>query len=277
MKEEGFQIPSSDESVREYDLPLVSVIIPTQNAAPLIALTLETILNQDYPQLEIIIIDASSQDRTLETIKGFRDDRIRIFSVSRYFRYEMLNKGISHAHGEYLNFLFPGDYFIYGRTLRDMMTIALKEKSPSLVFCGSLLRDGKSEVKILFRPLTLPLLKNGQQPTSLQSCWFKQDLFKEIGKFNTSLELRGGYDLLCRFMGKNSHSFAFTSRVMTDYNLRWVTRQYILRHFRETLKVIYRYFGFLAMIKWLFKQKDFARYTRLWFHSVRVAFFGRTP
>src|SRR5262249_23677584 len=145
------------------------------NCSQSIAATIGSVLIQDYPSFELIIIDAESTDRTVEVIKRFRDDRILLYSVSDYQRYEMMNKGISLAQGEYINFLFPGDFYLSKFALKLMMTLALKQKKPDLIYCGTLLRDGKSEVKILCRHLDIPLLKRGQQPTSLQSCWFKTE------------------------------------------------------------------------------------------------------
>lgn len=287
MKEQKNELPylepewghknSSPESgpYRNYEYPKVSIIIPTQNSAHLIASTLKTLLVQDYPHFEVIVIDASSKDRTLEVIKSFRDPRVTTHSVSDYSRYEMLNKGITHATGDYLNFLFPGDFYLYKLTLREMMKLAMEKSLPTLVYCGTLLRDGRSEVKNLYRPLTIDLLKLGRQPTSLQSCWFKECTFKQVGKFDTNLKLRGGLDLLCRIELNSTDQAASIFRIYTDYDLRAVTRKMVFRHFYETFAIIFRYFGYGSALKWLFKQKDAARYLKLWWHSFQLAFVGK--
>lgn len=263
-----------DQKYNDYEYPKVSIILATQNCAETISTTLESVLKQNYPDFELIVIDASSTDHTLEIVKGIHSERVRIFSVSEYQRYEMLNKGISEAKGEYLNFLFPGDFYLYNETLKYMMGLALDHDSPHLVFCGTLLRDGKSEVKTLFRHLSLKLLKRGQQPTSLQSCWFKNDTFEKIGKFDTSFNLRGGYDLLCRYSLYGHLKTISKNRILTDYDLRWVTRKLIIQHFWETQRIVYKYFGLLATLRWLYFQKDIARFLKLWSKSLRVAFFG---
>lgn len=263
-----------EKHYRLEDFPKVSIVIPTCNVAELISMTLTSVLSQDYPDFEVIIVD-SSEDRTLEIIKSFRSDKIRIYSIAYCKRYEMLNKGLSHAEGEYVNFLFPGDFYLHRLTIKRMMALALEQDKPCMVYCGTLLRDSKEVVKILYRKMTLDLLQRGQQPTSLQSCWFRTESFRQLGKFNPNYSSRGGYELMCRFLFKPGFRFASISQVLIDYDLRVVTREMVWSHFWETIKTIYRLFGFYTALKWLFIQKDIKRYFKLWMHGLKVTFLGR--
>src|SRR5690606_8841084 len=123
--------------------------------------------------------------------------------------------------------------------------------------------------------LTINLLKRGQQPTSLQSCWFRIDTLRELGKFNPNYKLRGGYELMCRFCTADELTHCATDHVLTDYDLRLVTRKMIFSHFIETLKTIFRYFGPAATVRWLVIQKDFYRWVKVWLRNIRVALVGR--
>ncbi|MFQ5730200.1 MAG: glycosyltransferase, partial [Waddliaceae bacterium] len=258
----------------DYEYPQVSIVIPTFNNSEKLPLTLDSLLSQHYPDFEIIIVDGGSSDRTLEVAKNYRDDRIHIYSVSGFARYEMLNKGISQAAGDYVNCLFPGDFYIYPDTLHHMMELVLDRDKPDMVFCGTLIRDGRTDPKILLRQLNCKFLKRGQQPTSLQSCWFRTNTIRQLGKFNTDYNLRGGYELMCRFCLDCELRKEASNRVLTDYDLRLVTLSMVTSHFLETFKTIYKYFGFFTLFKWLFIQKDLRRIFRIWFHSVKVAFMG---
>jgi len=259
----------------DYEYPKVSVIIPVYNCSQSIPLTLERLLQQDYPDFEVVVVDAGSTDRTLETIGGFRSEKVRLFSVSAYRQYEMLNKGISQAGGEYLNFLFPGDFYTSRHALRSMMTLALANNRPEALFCGTLLRSGKREPRLLYRRLSMKILRLGRQPTSLQSFWIRSDVFKKIGKFDTRLKLRGGYDFLCRYCLYGKFKTVSAYRVYTDYDLRYITRALVWRHFVETWRTLFKYFGVLRAFFWLFIQKDTLRLFKLWFARVRTAFSGR--
>ncbi len=256
------------------ELPLVSIIIPTANDAQLIGATLESIFSQNYRNFEVIIID-SSEDRAIEVVKHYHYSNVNVYSFSQGKRYEMLNKGISQAKGEYVNILFPGDYYINRDALSQIMLIALDNDKADLVYCCGVIRDGHSEAKVFCHELCIDLLKKGVQPTNLQSCWFKTEVVRALGKFDPQYTLRGGYDLMCRFCLKG-YRYALVNRVLIDYDIHPMTREMVAIHFNETLKIISCHFGILATLRWMFfYQKDTQRYFKLWVRSLRVAFSGR--
>lgn len=259
----------------DYEYPKATIILPTYNSSQLISITIESVIDQQYPDFELVVIDGGSLDRTVEIIKSLKNDRIKVFSIAGNKRYELINKGIAQAEGQYISILFPGDFYISRHALRHALGIAIQNELPDLIYSGSLLRDGKKEAKILYRPLTINYLKRGQQPTSLQSCWFKNDVFKEVGKFNTDLDMRGGYELLCRMALTSRFSISSTSRVLSDYDLRSVTWKMVLVHFFETGKIIFSFFGLFPLLHWVFIQKDIKRFFKLWLGRLRIAFLGR--
>lgn len=262
------------EKYADQEFPKVSIIIPTVNSAQLISMTLEKVLAQDYPSYEIIIVD-SSTDRTLENVKHFQSDKIRIYSVLESTRFEMLNRGVLQANGEYICILFPGDFYIYQGTLKWMMGLALNHQKPEMVYCGTLIREGWRDPKILFREFTKTILENGQQPTSLQACWFRTDILREMSRFDPDFNWRGGFELMCRFKLESKNRIVATRRVLIDYDLRLVTRSMVMSHFWETFRTIYRYFGFKVVMKWMYNQDDTKRYMRLLMRNIKVAFAKR--
>ncbi len=254
--------------------PSLCVVVTTYNCAQFIGFTLENLIQQNYPNLEIIIIDASSDDRTMEIIRSFQENITHIGSVSEFNRYEMMNRGISLAQSEYITFVFPGDFYVANDSLRYMMRVALKNDKPDLVYCGSMVRDMYGNSKILLRPFNEKLLKSGRQPTSLQSCWFRTEAIRELGKFDPSLKIRGGFDLLCNFSEAKELRFVLTHRVLTDYDRPAWTYRILMRHSRESLKVIFRYYGLFSAFRWWALQNHF-RFLKWWLQSLKVVFLGK--
>ncbi len=264
------------EEFMGYLYPKITIVIPTYNNSQNIGYTLNSLLKQAYPDFEIIIIDAASSDRTLEIVNSYVDSRIRVCSVTVYQVYEMLNKGISLAAGEFINFLAPGDYYISDKSLKSLIDLSIDRTPPHLLFGASLLRDGKSEPQILFRELSLSFLKKGKQPTTIQSCLFHKELFKIIGKFRTHFKLRGEFDLFCRFILSPGLQYVSTKNVLIDFDLKPIYRKNIWIHFKESFEIIHHYFGLTAALGWLFYQKDIKRMIKTWNRNLKMAFLGRS-
>jgi glycosyltransferase involved in cell wall biosynthesis len=253
--------------------PTVTVVIPTFNCSQSIALTLDSLIEQTYPLIEIVVIDAGSTDRTLEIIQSYQK-KLNLIAHPTYHLYSMLNVGIQSAQGDYIHCLLPGDFYIHPQSLQEMMHLAIHQGRPHLLYCGTLLRDGYSEVKFMFRQLYLDLVRKGQQPTTLQACWFRKDIFDKIGLFRTDFHLRSVFDWLCRFCMHPSIHHTSLHRALIDYDLHWMTSRMVLWHFWETLKTIYHYFGFRSALHWLVHQKDTTRFVKLWWRKIKTAFLG---
>lgn len=105
------------------DRPLISVITVVFNGEQKIAQTIQSVINQDYENVEYIIIDGGSSDRTIEMIEQYAD-RIDYWQSERDLGiYDAMNKGINLATGEWLNFMNCGDLF-YG--YQSLSSVPLK-------------------------------------------------------------------------------------------------------------------------------------------------------
>lgn len=90
-------------------LPSISIIIPAYNADCTILETIESVLNQSYFDIEIIVINDGSKDRTLELINSVQDNRLKVFSYKNAGVCVARNYGISHAVGEFISFIDADD------------------------------------------------------------------------------------------------------------------------------------------------------------------------
>src|SRR5690554_7984530 len=93
-------------------MPKISVIIPVYNKAPYLEQCLNSVINQTYKNLEIIIIDDGSTDNSLEICEKYRkkDERIQLISQENQGVSVARNKGIQKASGEWIYFLDADDY-----------------------------------------------------------------------------------------------------------------------------------------------------------------------
>lgn len=93
--------------------PLVSIIIPSLNRGAHIRTAIDSVLAQDYPHVECIVVDGGSTDRTGEVLAGY-GDRIRWVSEPDDGPYDAINKGFGMARGEVLAWLNDDDRYRRG-------------------------------------------------------------------------------------------------------------------------------------------------------------------
>lgn len=89
--------------------PLVSILIPSFNAERWIKQTLESAISQDYPRIEVIVVDDGSTDRTLEISRKFESRFVRVFTQPNAGGPAARNTALAHAQGEYIQWLDHDD------------------------------------------------------------------------------------------------------------------------------------------------------------------------
>lgn len=94
-------------------LPLVSVIIPCFNAADFMRQTLDSVCAQTYPNLEILVVDDGSTDRTADTAREYaaKDSRIHLLQKPNGGLPTARNFGLDHATGKYASFVDGDDFW----------------------------------------------------------------------------------------------------------------------------------------------------------------------
>jgi glycosyltransferase involved in cell wall biosynthesis len=99
---------SPAEKAADETLPLVTIVTPTYNQAEYLGETIESVLAQDYPNIEYIVIDDGSTDRTRDVLKRY-DGRIRWESQENMGQAATLNRGWAMGAGEIIGYLSSDD------------------------------------------------------------------------------------------------------------------------------------------------------------------------
>jgi glycosyltransferase involved in cell wall biosynthesis len=108
--------------------PKISVITVTLNASLDLQKTLDSITMQDYPDLEIIVIDGGSEDGTVEVISAYADHIAYWISEPDKGIYDAMNKGLSRATGEWVNFMNAGDLFFNSEVVSSVFNREITEE-----------------------------------------------------------------------------------------------------------------------------------------------------
>lgn len=114
---------------------LVSVCINAYNSADVIGETIESVLNQTYKNLQIIIVDDCSTDNTAEIVKSYDDDRIELYTLSKNFNISNANNECLHrAKGEYIAHIDSDDIWVEDKLEKQ---IKFLEENPQYGACFS--------------------------------------------------------------------------------------------------------------------------------------------
>jgi glycosyltransferase involved in cell wall biosynthesis len=125
-------------------MKLVSIITPSYNQAPFLEQTIQSVLEQDYPDIEYIVVDGGSTDNSAEIIKKYADRLAYWISERDSGQAEAINKGFARANGEILAWLNSDDYY-----MRSTISVVVKcfEQNPDVVMLyGDMLAvDGEGQ------------------------------------------------------------------------------------------------------------------------------------
>lgn len=171
----------------------VSVVTVTYNCGSIIRGTLESVIGQDFPNIEYIIVDGASTDDTLDVVYEYQNQVQFIISEPDEGVYDAMNKGIDIATGDWIIFMNAGDRF-YGNSV--ISQICWDKYVDSGVVFGDYVNSSD--------PLTIvkcnrPFTQRKRQFITMgfhhQSSFVRSDLAKRI-KFDLSFRLCADYNMI---------------------------------------------------------------------------------
>lgn len=176
--------------------PLVTVITAVYDGQPYVRDCLESVLRQDYPNIEHIVMDGGSSDGTLDILRQY-DDRIALWrSEPDRGIYDAWNKALLEAHGEWICFLGADDIFLPGAVSAYMK---LASENPQAEFLSSKIRvvHPSGYERVLGRRWTWKSFSR-TMCTLHAGTMHKRSLFDRLGKYDTSYRIVADYELLLR-------------------------------------------------------------------------------
>ncbi|MCB2213781.1 glycosyltransferase [bacterium] len=183
--------------------PLVSIVTPSFNQAPFLRRTIESVLGQDYPNLEYIIIDGGSEDGSQEIIQEYADRLAFWESIPDKGQTDAINKGFSRATGKYIAWLNSDDIY-YPGAIAEAVAYLEAHTEAGMVYGECDFIDAQDRVIGQFpaRQTDLKRLRQGYVHVPQQASFFRRDLWQKVGPLDPSFYFAMDYDLWVRLAGE---------------------------------------------------------------------------
>jgi len=191
--------------------PTVSIITVCFNSEETIRDTIESVLSQDYPSIEYLLIDGGSSDQTLSIIKEYEDRISIIVSEQDCGIYDAMNKGIALASGEIIGMLNSDDIYMNTHVVSELIEKMQLEKADS-VFADLVIVDPVDLNKVLryydssyFSPKKFRFGWMPAHPTF----FVKKSLYDKVGPYSLEYKISADYEMLIRLLWVEKATYAY--------------------------------------------------------------------
>lgn len=195
----------------------VSIITITYNSAETIEDTIQSVISQDYPHIEYIIVDGASKDHTLEIAERYRSSISKIVSERDKGIYDAMNKGVALATGDLIGILNSDDFYADNHVISDIVKTLELAKADACY--ADLVYVDRLETSKVIRAWKSGEYRHGHflrgwmppHPTF----FVKRSFYDAYGLYSLELRSAADYELMLRFIHKHGISLSYLPRVIT--------------------------------------------------------------
>lgn len=228
--------------------PKFSIITVTYNAGATLEDTIQSVITQTYRNLEYIIIDGGSKDRTLEIIEQYRPHIHKVVCEPDKGLYDAMNKGIKQATGDYICFLNAGDELHEDDTLLLMVHSITESTLPDVLYGETAIVDEEGHfvrMRRLSAPehLTWKSFKSGMLVCH-QAFFARRDLAEP---FDLRYRFSADFDWCIRVM-KKSQTLHNTHLTLIDYLNEGMTTRNHKASLKERFRIMCKYYGYIPTV-----------------------------
>ncbi|EAB3621135.1 glycosyltransferase, partial [Salmonella enterica] len=186
-----------------FNTPLISIIIATFNSELVIANCLQSVISQSYKNIEVIIMDGGSYDKTLDIARSFKDERIKIVSEKDRGIYDAWNKAVDLSSGDWIAFIGSDDVYYHTDAITSLVKGAAISNGAPVVY-GRTAHEGPNKEISGFSGSEWYNLKGFKfnyykcnLPLPIMSAIYSRDFFKDQ-RFDIKLKIVADADWFLR-------------------------------------------------------------------------------
>ncbi|MBN2372452.1 glycosyltransferase [bacterium] len=274
--------------------PRISIVTPSYNQGRYLEETILSVLNQNYPDLEYIIIDGGSADNSVEIIKKYSKDLAFWVSEADRGQSHAINKGIARATGEIINWINSDDLLCDGSLQK---VGAFFQKNPEAEVCyGDFIPIDETGVELTYGrclPFSKRMLLCGVGLPQ-QSTFFRRDLINTCGGIDESLHLSMDYELYLRF-AFNGCKFGCIKEPLGKFRIynetksniskkngsfinekKAVQMRYLKRYYHtQDISLLQRWFWWFTFMKWISNIDVYMLHWRFYLNRLKKGKIGK--
>lgn len=180
----------------------VTIITSCYNRVKTIRGCIESVLAQDYPDIEYIVVDGASTDRSMDVINEYKDRIAKIISEPDHGMYEAINKGLRAATGDIVGLVHSDDFLFSDHTVSNIVK-RFEETHADFLYGDGLFVDAVNTQKVVRNWIggsyRLWKVRHGWLPLH-PTCYIKRSAIERKGLYNESYKIAADSDLLFRYL-----------------------------------------------------------------------------
>lgn len=230
----------------------ITIIIVTYNAEKHIGHALESLTTRINDDIEVIVVDGKSTDRTLEIVEKYPHCVSKVISEKDRGIYDAMNKGVSLATGNYVLFLGADDKLMVNlNELKDYLidNNTIYYGDVILYPSGRLYGGRFNTAKLLNRNICH------------QSIFYPSEVFNKYS-FGSDYKLMEDYMMNLKLWNSKSFVFKYLEKTISEYNIEGISSTSVDEKFKkDSFKITFKYFGFYGILIKLFNPiRNFLNY-----------------
>jgi len=216
----------------------VTIITTTYNSAVSIKTCLDSVVFQDFSELEYLVIDGKSTDNTICIVKDYQKKYsfIKLVSEEDFGIYDALNKGVKLANGDMIGFVHSDDFLASNQIVSEIVNKIKKENLDGVY--GDLQYVDKFELNKVIRlwkssDFTTRLLKKGWMPAH-PTFFLNKTVYEKHGLFNLTYKIAADYDFMLRVLKDNTLKFGYLPKVITKMRVGGASNRSLINIIQKT-------------------------------------------
>ncbi len=220
---------------------LVTIVTPSFNQARFLERTIQSVLAQDYPQIEYFVIDGGSTDGSVDIIRQYADRLAGWVSEKDRGQTDALNKGFARANGQVLAWLNSDDTYQPGAVSEAVAALQAHPEAAMVYGDGNFIDENDHVIgKFPSAQTDYARLRQGYVHVCQQAAFFRADLWRKVGPLDPSFYFAMDYDLWVRLA--REAPLVYLPRLWANFRLHGDAKTIAAddRCWPEMLKVHYR-------------------------------------